>query len=880
MPVQDNARERLAASALFSGLAPQTLTRILAAGRWLEVPQHRFVYRQGDEAGNLYLIASGEVELILDAGSGGQLRVGHIGASGHFGETSLLTGNCNSLSVLAVTDLTLLVFDREAFNTVLLADPLIQYRLNVSLAKRLRVSFLDHANSLARQKSRRPGAEHMLDPSFFTTPASDPIPETTAKTGRPNRFSESSIRQQMAKAVSRFANSRGPVLITGESGTGRRLAAFEIHAGASNGSGSYAELDVRTVDPVQMEVELFGYGGDPQDFSQLGQLGLLERMQGGTVVLYNAEYLEPEIQRHLARAIGSGSFTRVRSEVTIGLRTRLIFICQDAPRPQEENRRLLPELAALLAPNHFPVAPLREHRRDIPRLVRYYLKRYSLQYGKEISRVDDQTLGKLMHYDWPGNLTELAGVLQRAVVLGKSNEPLTDEIVLGVPRSEGKWEFNLLRFRTVRAFVASRFFPVLPRAVVGLFFFFVLATLFFGPISPEHNIGLTLSWVIGWPLMIFAFFFLARTWCSICGLSVPGWLAQMVLKPNRPTPRFIRHYSGWIMAILCVTLFWIETTWNAYGSPRLTAWIILSITLGSLIFSIFFRRRVWCRYLCPLGAINALFSMPSVLELRANSQVCLNRCGDHACYAGNDNDTGCPMFRHPFLVDNNRDCILCGQCVRNCKLNSIHLNLRLAPQELWNQQNPRLADSFLVVSLAAIFYPFALSQKSPELIDRVAAALSYQRFIDSHAFAASLVFFVCLAVYLAGYAFLSRIIARQSGNSWMAVASLLGYGMIPLVLGAFMAVHLDMLVGGLWLLPVNLMELAGLGEGLQPTRVISGDATFVLQVITVFGGLIASLYANRRIIGRLDDGRHGRPLLYSLPALLLWISAVLYLQFM
>jgi polyferredoxin len=126
-------------------------------------------------------------------------------------------------------------------------------------------------------------------------------------------------------------------------------------------------------------------------------------------------------------------------------------------------------------------------------------------------------------------------------------------------------------------------------------------------IFTHNHIGLTLSWVVGWPLLIFSFFFLVRTWCSICGLSVSGWLAQLALKPERPTPQFIRQYSGWIMTLLCILLFWIEIAYNAYESPRITGWIISSITMSSLFFSMFFKRRVWCRYLCPLGAINALF---------------------------------------------------------------------------------------------------------------------------------------------------------------------------------------------------------------------------------------------------------------------------------
>jgi hypothetical protein len=254
----------------------------------------------------------------------------------------------------------------------------------------------------------------------------------------------------------------------------------------------------------------------------------------------------------------------------------------------------------------------------------------------------------------------------------------------------------------------------------------------------------------------------------------------------------------------------------------------------------------------------------------------MNRCTDHLCYTGDGGVDGCPMFRHPFLVDNNRDCILCMQCVKNCKLNSIHLNLRLAPQELWNQQSPRLADSFLVVSLAAIFFPFTINQNYPGVIDSWTETLHSLGLPHSPPLAASTLFFACIGVYLCGYAVMSQIMARLTGNSWKVTASIFGYGMIPLVLGAFMAAHLEIFVGGLWLLADNAKDLIGLDGEYTPRRMMSRDATFILQFITVSGGLLASLYATKRIISRLLMARPSWKM-FMPPASLLCLSAVAYL---
>ncbi len=868
-------------SVLFRDVDPEELDRIIDAGYWRNVKQGDYVYRQDENNHIFYIVADGEVELTLNAEGESQFIVGHIGPGGHFGETSLLTNSRNRLNVRAMNDLSLLCFDADTFNSVLLNNNAVQRQLSIALADRLRVSFHDHARALSKSKKSRKTGDDNLDSTFFSETKPSVGSEKLvldSERGGP-RLVESTIARQIRKAVKRFSNNLAPVLLTGENGTGRRMLAYEIHRASAYKDGPYTEVDIREIDPAQLEVELFGYERDSSAFSQVDQLGVFERLQGGTVVLNNAEYMEPDFQRQLARIISRKAFCKVGGVIKVALNSRIILICQDRPRQEDGHNRLLPSLYSLVADQHFRVAPLRGHRRDIPRLVQYYLKRYSLQYAKTINKVDEQTMGMFMNYDWPGNLTEMASVLQRAVILGKSNEPLSHQNLLGVPKSEGKWEFNLLRLAPIRAFLTSPLFPVLPRVIVGIFFIAVLAILFFGPVAGEKNIGLTLSWVVGWPLLIFAFFFLARTWCSVCGLSVPGWLVQKILKPQRPTPQIIRQYSGWIMTFLCIVLFWIETAWNAYASPRLTAWIILTITVSALFFSMFFKRRVWCRYICPLGAINALFSMPSILELRANRHVCMNRCVDQLCYNGDEHAIGCPMFRHPFLVDNNRDCILCGQCIKNCKLNSIHLNLRLAPQELWNLQSPRLEDSVLVVSLAAIFYPFAINQKFTGFSDQLTNILHGLGMPDSHVLALSIFFFGCIIIYLGGYAVMSRIMAHLTGSSWKTTASILGYSMIPLVLGAFMAAHLEIFVGGIWLLPANLRDIIGLGAQYNPDRLISTDATFILQLITIVGSLIASLYATQRIIKRLMVDRQYRPKIFLLPALLLCISAIAYLKF-
>lgn len=181
----------------------------------------------------------------------------------------------------------------------------------------------------------------------------------------------------------------------------------------------------------------------------------------------------------------------------LAMQSRISFVSTFSIDYLASTGKLLPELLALFEQQHFSVPPLRNHKEDLPRLVSHYLGRHSKEYGKNIHKVSPETLGIFMNYDWPGNLTELSSVIRRAVMLAKKNEIIPDQILLGLPKTEGKWEFNILRIDWIRKFLASCVFPRVPQVVIGCVFLLTVLFLFFGPSNPESNIGLTLG-VVYW----------------------------------------------------------------------------------------------------------------------------------------------------------------------------------------------------------------------------------------------------------------------------------------------------------------------------------------------------------------------------------------------
>ncbi|MGL1931893.1 MAG: sigma 54-interacting transcriptional regulator [Desulfotalea sp.] len=822
------------------------------------VTEGNTIYEQGSLADYFFIIAMGEAELIMNLEDGSSSVVGRIGPGGHFGETALISGKSHIVSIRALFDIVLIAFKKEFFFNELMTKEKFRQRIEISLSERLRVSFADQADM-----SRKDTDPHDIDSAgkmiLFRGRDLSMVKASTEEglKGKKSFVRSSRAARKTQAQIDTIAGNERHFFLHGEEGTGRSIIAKQIHAESSRADAIYKQLNCRKYKSlISLEKDLFGIGQDDFPFFRSRQAGYLEQTCGGTLVFNHIDLMPKVLQGKINTIIESGIFTHLDSNQQIAMQARLVFISHLSLGQLKESGKVIPELIAIFEKQNFKVPALREHKKDLPRLINHYLVRHSKESDKQVDKVSSLALGVLLNYDWPGNLTELSTVIRRAVMLCTSDEVKSEQILLGLPKTEGKWEFNLLRLPFIRDFLKSWCFPIIPQAIVGTILLLSVVALFLGSQEPRENLGLTVSWAIGWPLMFFSFFFLARMWCSICTLAMPGKVLQDIFKPKRKTPRFIKHYSGWIMTIFCILVFWVEIVWDAYTDPILTGWIILAVTVGSIIFSLMYSRRAWCRYLCPLGAVNAIFAMPSILELRSNRHVCLNKCQVHACFGGTDETKGCPMFRHPYLVDNNRDCIFCADCIKNCNNHSIQLNLRLAPQELWEIQSPRLADSFLIVALGAIFFPFSLHSGFSTLAGSL--VMPFQELLEvsvSQHLASSIIFFTQIFISLVIFYILVSIQARISGYDKKKLLALLGYGLIPLILGSYLAVHFHVFIDGAGLIIPQIMSLMGNDVSYENWQIMNPDSTKVLQIISVLGGLLASFYATYRIIDRTISSR-------------------------
>ncbi len=151
---------------LFCNICEKELECIIAVGKYLIFERGQSIYRHDVNHRQFCFVIRGEVELSIPM-NGNQIIVGQIGPGGHFGETSLLTNCSDNLNAIALTNVTIFCFDENAFNSILLINEGFHRQLLIDQAKRLMISYYDHANALANAKNNRNLTEHNLDPTFF-----------------------------------------------------------------------------------------------------------------------------------------------------------------------------------------------------------------------------------------------------------------------------------------------------------------------------------------------------------------------------------------------------------------------------------------------------------------------------------------------------------------------------------------------------------------------------------------------------------------------------------------------------------------------------------------------------------------------------------------
>jgi len=247
--------------------------------------------------------------------------------------------------------------------------------------------------------------------------------EISSKYRFENIIGSSPRMQEMFRLIARSAPTNTTVLLTGESGTGKELVARAIHYNSLRKDRPFVPVDCTSLSENLLESELFGHVKGAFTGAIANKRGLFEVANGGSLFLDEVANISLSIQAKLLRVIQEREFKAVGDTRTQSTDIRLIAATNKDLRTLVAQGSFRDDLFYRI--NIFPIAipPLRERREDIVTLAFHFLKSFSQELGKEVTRISEGALTVLLNHTWPGNVRELENTLHRAVILA------TDKVI-------------------------------------------------------------------------------------------------------------------------------------------------------------------------------------------------------------------------------------------------------------------------------------------------------------------------------------------------------------------------------------------------------------------------------------------------------------------
>jgi transcriptional regulator with GAF, ATPase, and Fis domain len=230
-------------------------------------------------------------------------------------------------------------------------------------------------------------------------------------------FGASVAMRRLYPLCERLAKARVPVVIEGETGTGKEVLAESLHE-MSGGKGPFVVFDCTTVSPQLVEAELFGHVRGAFTGAERNRAGVFEEADGGTLLIDEIGDLELSLQAKLLRVLDRGELRRVGGQQTTKVDVRVLAATRRDLDKEVAAGRFRDDLFHRLAVARIELPPLRERHGDVPLLVRQFVQ----EMGGD-PMLTSEILGRFAEYTWPGNIRELRNLVARFVALGSDAEP-------------------------------------------------------------------------------------------------------------------------------------------------------------------------------------------------------------------------------------------------------------------------------------------------------------------------------------------------------------------------------------------------------------------------------------------------------------------------
>jgi DNA-binding NtrC family response regulator len=254
---------------------------------------------------------------------------------------------------------------------------------------------------------------------------------------------ESDAMKRVLDLVDRAAPSRAPVLVLGESGVGKEIVARRLHFGSDRVGRPFVAVNCKALAESVLESELFGHEKGAFTGALTAHAGCFERAHGGTLFLDEIGEVSPSFQGKILRALQEGEVQRVGANAPRKVDVRVVSATNRDLRSEIAAGRFREDLFFRLDVIRISIPPLKERKKDVLPLARFFLERQAAASGREL-RLSREAEETLLAHDWPGNVRELSNAIERASVLGRDEEIQGEDLLLeprpidhDAPGSEG-----------------------------------------------------------------------------------------------------------------------------------------------------------------------------------------------------------------------------------------------------------------------------------------------------------------------------------------------------------------------------------------------------------------------------------------------------------
>src|SRR5579862_9785931 len=241
-------------------------------------------------------------------------------------------------------------------------------------------------------------------------------------------FGHSEVMRAVRERLDRVAGANVPVLIQGESGTGKDIIARLVHGMSPWKTGPFVKVNCPAIPGTLLESELFGYEKGAFTGAYGTKPGRVEMAHRGTLFLDEISELDLALQSKLLQLLQDAQFCRIGAQEDKKVEVRIVCATNRQLESEIENGTFRQDLFYRINVVNLRMPPLRERRGDIEALVHYFLEYYNRKYNCRARALSTELMAVLQKYHWPGNIRELENLIKRYVILG-SEDVISNDLV-------------------------------------------------------------------------------------------------------------------------------------------------------------------------------------------------------------------------------------------------------------------------------------------------------------------------------------------------------------------------------------------------------------------------------------------------------------------